>query len=499
MEVKLLGSLNYNKLGEELKSSGVDETKVDTLIEKIKYLEKEARIRNVSLAGRLSRYPGSVFDVLDLSEEKTLEQNLKYVNRVVSMGHESITDHDYALFLLKDVSPLVEQTIIEERLSSFTIKSRREVDFSNAGYYIPVFHTIDGKVIENNQDVQEEYKEYTESLFNKYSEFINMGLSKEDARFILPYSFNSNIIMGMDAHTLKDLIIKLTKTKYSEITELNELGSELYNICKESIPYVCESVDNTKKDTNDYTQDILDKHITNKDYKVINKPTLLSYTYDIDNKIIASAIMRRYQFDYIRALNIAKQLDNETKKKIIKSIGNSKDKLELTSVNFTYQVPISFAVLTHLTRHRMHDVITPDFAPVVNLGEYKVPPKVKSICLDEYNKVFLENKKMYEHFKNDYNIREEDLVYFTLSGNMVNVVTNINGKTLKHILSLRECNKAQWEIREVVKGMHNELKSINEASIYETLLGPSCETDLYCKEGRECCGKIDAILKRELK
>lgn len=209
--------------------------------------------------------------------------------------------------------------------------------------------------------------------------------------------------------------------------------------------------------------------------------------------------MRRYQFDYIRALNIAKQLDNETKKKIIKSIGNSKDKLELTSVNFTYQVPISFAVLTHLTRHRMHDVITPDFAPVVNLGEYKVPPKVKSICLDEYNKVFLENKKMYEHFKNDYNIREEDLVYFTLSGNMVNVVTNINGKTLKHILSLRECNKAQWEIREVVKGMHNELKSINEASIYETLLGPSCETDLYCKEGRECCGKIDAILKRELK
>lgn len=499
MEVKLLGSLNYNKLGEELKSSGIEENKVDTLIEKIKYLEKEARIRNVSLAGRLSRYPGSVFDVLDLSEEKTLEQNLKYVNRVVSMGHESITDHDYCLFLLKDVSPLVEQTIIEERLSSFTIKSRREVDFSNAGYYVPVFHDSLGNVLENNSEIQKEYREYTESLFTKYSEFINNGVSKEDARFILPYSFNSNIIMGMDAHTLKDLIVKLTKTKYSEISELNELGSVLYSICKENIPYVTESVDKIKKDTHDYTLDILNKHITNKEYKVINKPTLLSYTYDIDNKIIASAIMRRYQFDYIKALNIAKNLDIDTKKEIIKSIGNSKDKLELTSVNFTYQVPISFAVLTHLTRHRMHDIITPSFAPVVNLGEYKVPPKVKNICMNEYDNIFYENEKMYKHFKKDYHVREEDLVYFTLSGNMVNVITNINGKTLKHILSLRECNKAQWEIREVVRGMHNELKNINEAKIYETLLGPSCETDYYCKEGKECCGKIDTILKRKLK
>ena len=41
MKVELLGSLDYNKLSEVLKSEGIEEVKVDTLVEKIKYLEKE--------------------------------------------------------------------------------------------------------------------------------------------------------------------------------------------------------------------------------------------------------------------------------------------------------------------------------------------------------------------------------------------------------------------------------------------------------------------------
>lgn len=498
MKIEMLGALDYNKLGDELKNSGIENNKVDTLIEKVKYLEKEARIRNVSLAGRISRFPGDVFEVLKLSEEKTLEQNLKYVNRVVNMGHESITDHDYCLFLIKDVSPLIEQTIIEERLSSFTIKSRREVDFSNAGYYVPTFHDENGNVLKNNEVIQEEYKNYTEGLFKRYGELLELGIPKEDARFVLPYSFNSNIIMGMDAHTLKDLIIKLTKTKYSKIGELKEFGTKLNEICEERVPYVSDLVSKENENLEDDVQNILDDHVTNKSYKILNKTVLTASTYDIDNKIIASAIMRRYQFDYVKALNIARNLDKEIRKKIMKAIGNSKDKLELTQVNFTFQIPISLAILPHLTRHRMHDLITPDFSPNIDLLQYKIPPKIKDKCISKYIQIFIDNEKMYQHFKNDYNIREEDLVYFILFGNMVNVETTVNGKFLKHILSLRECNKAQWEIRYIANEMHKEIQKLEDAKLYANLLGPSCETDLYCKEGKECCGKINAILAKKM-
>ena len=69
------------------------------------------------------------------------------------------------VFALNDVTPIVEQTIIGNRLTSFTIKSRREVDFSNVGFYVPEFHDNDGNVLENNADLQNEYRVYMDYLF----------------------------------------------------------------------------------------------------------------------------------------------------------------------------------------------------------------------------------------------------------------------------------------------------------------------------------------------
>ena len=104
--------------------------------------ELEGRIKKVAAAGKLSRFPGNVFEVIDSCDD--YENNLKLVKRIIKMGHKSIIEHDYLVFALNDVTPIVEQTIIGYRLTSFTIKSRREVDFSNVGYYVPEFKDVDG-------------------------------------------------------------------------------------------------------------------------------------------------------------------------------------------------------------------------------------------------------------------------------------------------------------------------------------------------------------------
>ena len=76
---------------------------------------------------------------------------------------------------------------------------------------------------------------------------------------------------------------------------------------------------------------------------------------------------------------------------------------------------------------------------------------------------------------------------------MVNVITNMDGKTLKHILALRECTKAQWETREMATNMHAEIDTLKGADEYSAILGPSCVTQGYCKEGKESCGRINNI------
>lgn len=499
MEISLIKAFDYNKIDKILQEYIEDDNEREKLIISLQNIETRRRAEIVSSAGRLSRFPGDVLEVLNLSEGKTLEQNTNYASRVIGMVHESISDHDYCVFAMKDVSPLVEQTIIAERFSSFTIKSRREVDFSNVGFYIPNFHNKEGEIHPDNKSIQQEYKKYMQSLFDSYEKLVKQGIPVEDARFVLPYCYHSNIIMGIDAHTLKDMIIKFTKTKYQNIEELRELGEKLYQIAKQEVPYIIPIIDATPSKQSDDVEEYLNNNISKEKYQIIEQPKLLSYSQEVDASILISAIMRRYKYDYDQAKKVYDKLSENPnfQYELMKKIAFSSDKLELTQANFRFQIPLSYAILTHLTRHRTHDIIVPDFVPNPDLMQYKTPPTIKKEHEDEYNNIFYQNQAMYEHFKNDYGIREEDLVYFTLSGNLINVITNMNGKTLEHILRLRECNKAQWETRQMAYGMHKEIKALDDAKIFEQILGSTCITQGICNEGKECCGKVYTLKNKK--
>ncbi len=493
MEIKLIGALDYKKVRAALLDKVKDETVVSELLEEIKNIEVAGRSEKVATAARLSRFAGDIFEILGMSEEKTLKQNSKFAAMVSGMGHNSITDHDYCVFALKDISILIEQTIIAERYSSFTIKSRREVDFSNVGFYVPDFHDEKGNILSNNEEIKVEYQDYMKSLFAKYSTLLDKGLKKEDARFILPYSYNSNIIMGVDAHTLKEMIIKYTKTKYSKIQEIREFGEKLLEIAKANIPYIVEEIEKTEPKENDPVEDFLSEEIQKENYKIIPATRLLDSTDNIDETIAITAIMRRYQYDKRKAKKVykmAQEANPNFAKKLIQKIAFEGDELELSHVNFRFQIPLSYAVLTHLTRHRAHDIIVPDFAPLPDLMQYKEVPEIKKRCQKEYDEIYKNNAMMAEKFKNEYGIREEDLVYFVLSGNMINCMTDINGKVLKHIVGLRDCNKTQWETRDMARTMKGLVSSLKGAEGYASVLGASCLTQGICNEGKECCGKV---------
>ena len=95
----------------------------------------------------------------------------------------------------------------------------------------------------------------------------------------------------------------------------------------------------------------------------------------------------------------------------------------------------------------------------------------------DFDKIFERNAQVYEELRNK-GVREEDLVYLHLSGNMVNIVTNMDGKTLAWILRLRRCNKAQWEIRQIADQMQQLVSEVSH--YYPQILGPDCEVKNIC-------------------
>ena len=460
--------------------------------------ELESRIQRVAAAGKLSRFPGNVFEVIESCDD--FESNLKLVKRIIKMGHKSIIEHDYLVFALCDVTPIVEQTIIGNRLTSFTIKSRREVDFRNVGFYIPEFRNKDLEIHKDNEELKEKYVAHMKNLFNIYGDIVDTEIKVEDARFVLPYCYHSNIIMGLDARELEKLIISLRSGRLSRIQELKELGNLLYDVAKEYIPYLPSTIKMSEvTDKNEF--EYLESMVERPEIKIAEKTSLISYTKNADDVILESMIMYHYQCSEKKAKEILKEMlekDPNAREKLMDNILHKEERRELEQVSFTFQIPISLAILTHLTRHRMHALLVPEFVPMWNLNNYVIPAtvKAKEETLKLYQKAIDVNIEEFNKFKAA-GVAEEDLIYFYLGAQMLNVVTTMNARNIQWVCRQRCCNKAQWQIRYIANDIQRQVAEV--APLLGKGLGATCMTDRVCNEGRECCGLIDKLLEADKK
>lgn len=458
--------------------------------------ELESRIQYVAGAGKLSRFPGNVTEVLESCND--YESNLKLIKRIIKMGHKSIIEHDYLVFALNDVTPIVEQTLIGYRLTSFTVKSRREVDFRTAGFYTPEFRNKDGEIHEKNEELKEEYNKHMKMLFDTYSAIVDTGVSKEDARFVLPYSYHSNFIMGVNGRELERMIIALRNGKLSNIPDLKEVGDVLYSLVKEHVPYLVpnlKSQESNLKNDFEYLESMNDRP----EIKILDKTKMISYTPNSDDVVLESSIQYHYQCskeDAKRILDDMVKKDEKAKEKMMYDILHKEERRELEQVSFTFQIPISLAVLTHLTRHRMHSLLVPEFLPMWDMNNYITPESVKANANDIYQEAVRKNIKMVEKFKS-LGVNDGDLVYFYLSNQMLNVITTMNARNIQWVTRLRCCNKAQWQIRFIANELRKQVTEV--APLIGMGLGATCMTDRYCGEGRECCGLIDKLLEADAK
>ena len=183
----------------------------------------------IASGGRISTMDGTADEIFEMSLAAGREKNEKLIGKVLSSGHTSVLEHGFVNLAFENVSVLAEQFLIEFRLASFTVKSRRYVDFSKAGYVSP----------ELEHDAQREiFDETVRTLFAIYDELEAAGVPKEDARFVLPYCFCSNFFCSMNARELLHVMNELRYGRGSEIPELWALGESLFLQCEEKLPFL---------------------------------------------------------------------------------------------------------------------------------------------------------------------------------------------------------------------------------------------------------------------
>lgn len=429
-------------------------------------------------SGRISTQPGTALEILDLS--KDAQKNANLISKVTRSGHNSTVEHTVFNLAFQNVSVLVEQFVIEFRLASFTVKSRRYVDFAKLGYYVPHFES---------KSVHDKYMAHMDYLYGEYEYFINAGIPKEDARFLLPYSLYSNFYCTLNAREMINMLYAMIYGRGASFPEIKTLGESLLEQARRLTPGIFTDFETRRPTVQDiptfnYKPDV--EAIKNED-----AVELLSYTPDAAKVIARAALIEFCNLPTSQIENIIS--DNNECAKIIKSVISSKRQRPLEAATFTFRINnVSLSCLTHFARHRMQSIGIPSLT-LTDRKRHILPATiaVNDELKERYCNAFTKTAELYEQLKIN-GICEELLAYIQLSGNTVDIVTTINGRELLLFMKLRSCNRAQWEIRDFAIDMLKKLRAAD--STVFNFYGPSCYVN-KCPEGPLTCGKAAEVIE----
>ena len=168
------------------------------------------------------------------------DKDLRPLGRALASGHESILEHAVYTFEVKGVSRALTHQLVRHRMASYAQQSQRYVDMSEAAYIIP--ESIDKCLTPATPDgcpLNIEYVNAIRKCEEVYRKLVNAGINPEDARYVLPNACTTNIIVTMNARSLRNFF-KVRVCNRAQ-WEIRELATKMLAICKEVSPTIFEN------------------------------------------------------------------------------------------------------------------------------------------------------------------------------------------------------------------------------------------------------------------
>lgn len=414
-------------------------------------------IRVSAASARISTTEGNALSAFEKGDGA--ERDLKLIRKVLASGHRTVVEHQTYTIAFHDVSVLAEDLLIECRLASYTVKSRRYVNFSGAGYIVP----------EGLSEAEEAaFRANMDARFETYEQLLSLGIPREDARFVLPYCFKSNFYMTLNARELAHVIASMLNGRMSLYPEMRRLGESLKAQLDARFPGV---LDAELKDAPVYHRASLPA-----------EPTV--------PHAVHSSVDMRPAFGAKEALEQAMRFSGRFEAEDYRALVRDARPRELETISYGFTVQnISLACVTHFARHRMQTLLVPDVETALLGGGYVLPDTVTANpdALILYTRAFEDNARAAREML-DGGAPRETLAYYALAGCTVDILTVMNARELLHFLKLRTCSRAQWEIRRAAEAMLAQLQG-DFPQLFR-LYGPGCAVTGRCPEGRLSCGRI---------
>lgn len=181
-------------------------------------------------------------------------------------------------------------------------------------------------------------------------------------------------------------------------------------------------------------------------------------------------------------------MDKETAERRLEKILSMGHHSVIEHASYTFSLEGISRVVTHqLVRHRIASYSQQSQRYVsMDKADFVMPPSVKED--DEAARRFevLMEQVWAAYRELSEKVQVEDARYVLPNACTTNITVTMNARELWHFFSLRCCNRAQWEIREVADRMLGEVKKVHPTIFGRA--GPPCVRG-PCPEGKMTCGK----------
>jgi len=154
-----------------------------------------------------------------------------FIRKVLRKGHGSVLEHALATFEISGVSRVFTHQLVRHRLCSFTMRSQRYVDERDMDYVVP-------DSIKGHAEAHLAFKEFMEEARKAYGRLKDLGIRKEDARFVLPNAVESQIVVTANLREWRH-IIELRCSPAAQ-WEIRRVTMEILRLLKETAPTVFE-------------------------------------------------------------------------------------------------------------------------------------------------------------------------------------------------------------------------------------------------------------------
>lgn len=153
----------------------------------------------------------------------------RFIRMLISKGHLSILEHAYATFRIGGISRAATHQIVRHRLCSFSQKSQRYVRERESNAVVP-------PSIASNEAARASFQDALDSGAQAYARLLELGVPKEDARFVLPNATSSEIVISANFRELRH-VITMRGSRDAQ-WEVREMAKRILQIMKAHAPNV---------------------------------------------------------------------------------------------------------------------------------------------------------------------------------------------------------------------------------------------------------------------